>query len=205
MSPTEQPIITDRLVVRLWQRADLDAYQAWPPFNDPLLAIFNRPPRSTLELDLEWAGALLNPGQRLWTILTAGQVIGRITLRELPEHSGRLGMLLGSPYVDQGFGSEALRAWLAIYFGHWQMQSLSLQVACWNRRARHLYERTGFSEIQHYWQTVGATADYSFLRSPAYASFAACFRWGLTELYAAWVEMQLTAGQWAVVQESQGS
>ncbi len=167
------------------------------------MAIFNPELRSSLELDLEWAGAWFNPGLQFWTIVAADNVIGRITLRSLNESAGdgQLGMLLGAPYVDQGFGREALQGWLQAYFGHWQMESLQLQVACWNRRARHLYERVGFTEVRRYWQAAGLTADYAFLNEPAYTPLADCFRRSQTELYAAWAEMRLTRSQWSLSAE----
>ncbi|MBA3946412.1 MAG: GNAT family N-acetyltransferase [Herpetosiphonaceae bacterium] len=199
MTPPNHTITTTRLVIRPWQRTDLDAYERWPPFADQLLAIFNHAPRSSLELDLEWAAAQLNPSQQFWTIVTDGTVIGRITLRALPDEtgSGQLGMLLGAPYVGQRFGTEALVGWLQAYFGRWQMQSVTLHVACWNQRARHMYERVGFAEVRRYWQTAGLPADYPFLHEPQYAPLAACFRWSQTELYASWTEMCLTRRQWS--------
>lgn len=190
-------VTTPRLVVRPWLRADLDVYRAWPQFTDPLFASFAYPQRSATEANLFWAFTNSNPNHQQWTILHDATIIGTLTLSRIDQklRRGWLGIMLGAPFVDQGFGREALTGWLDAYFQRWSFTGLYLEVACWNQRARRLYDALGFRELRQFMRFAGPAREWTFLDTPPYADLRSCFRWGNAEVYAVWSEMILSNWQ----------
>jgi len=72
--------------------------------------------------------------------------IGAITLSaiEAPQRTSILGMWVGQPYFDRGFGTDALRTMARFAFRHMNVQRIELNVLTNNPRARHAYEKVGF-------------------------------------------------------------
>ncbi len=186
-------VATPRLALRPWQRADLDAYRAWPPFADPLLRDFRYTQRTAAEADLYWSYLAQNPQHRQWSIWRAQEIVGTLSLSRIDQRaaSGWLGMLVAAPFARQGLGHEALTGWLAAYFGPWGFRELRLEVADWNGRARQLYDRLGFTAVRRYSRFVGPASAWQFLDSPAYQAVRQHFRWGNEGVYATLTEMQL--------------
>ncbi len=194
-------ISTDRLILRPWQLADLLVMAAWPRFTSPLDADWNWPQELSDQgmLDLFFAIRNVDPKRRHWTILTKqDEVVGYIDLRDLDqaERSTRLGIQLGQPYIQQGYGSEALRAFLDTYFGVLQFRCIRLDVGLPNLRARRLYERLGFRAVHTFWRSLGSAVEWSALHHPRYASLQEMLCWSMGSVYMQHVEMELTAEEW---------
>ncbi len=76
-----------------------------------------------------------------------GLVLGWVELRDTNwrRRSGELRICLGDRATwGRGYGTEALRQFLELAFGHWRLRSVQLRVATWNVRAVRAYERCGF-------------------------------------------------------------
>jgi len=106
-----------RLVVREIQRNDLQQMETWQSFSDPLHRLWNIPRRTSLSREIRFMLHSSDP-TKLWFAVQRRpdkRVIGTISLREIVMYeSARLGISLGADYVEQGYGSEALRLFLAI-------------------------------------------------------------------------------------------
>ncbi len=189
-------LTTPRLVLRGWQRSDLDAMAAWPPFPDPLDAVWNwaRVLREHGTLDLHWVGRNLSPRRVEWTITEHnGTVVGHVGIREIDReaNSSMLGIGFGYPYIGQGYGKEVLAAFLHHYFGPWKFTTLRLEVALHNTRALRLYERLGFRTTRTFWYQPELPDAWEFFADQHYDPVRHLFRWGQDGMYMQCVEMEL--------------
>jgi ribosomal-protein-alanine N-acetyltransferase len=194
-------ITTRRLVVRPWQRADLDAMAQWPRYPDPLDNDWNWP--HTLHAqgtaDMFFLARTVDPQRYEWTITTtSGAIVGQLGIRAIHRETrtARLGIALGYPYTGQGYGQEALRAFLDVFFGPLDFEQLLLDVSLHNLRARRLYQRLGFRETGTFWHALGPAADYAFLHDSRYDPIRSYLRWGSGEVYLRYAEMVLAAHDW---------
>ncbi len=78
-----------------------------------------------------------------------GRLVGEVVLNEHDPaaRSCNLRCLLGPDGRDRGLGSDALRLLLDHAFGAVRLERLELEVFEFNPRARHVYERLGFTVI----------------------------------------------------------
>lgn len=194
-------ITSPRLLLRPWQRADLDALADLPPYPDPLDDDWNWPHalRENGTADFFFLGRSCDPNRVEWMIIRPpGQVIGHLGIRDIDRtaRSARLGMGLAAPYVGQGYGAEALRVFLDRFFGPLEFEKMLLEVRAHNRRARQLYERLGFREQESYWQVAGTAEECSFLVAPQYDAVRSEFRLGRQHTLVRCLAMSLDAADW---------
>jgi RimJ/RimL family protein N-acetyltransferase len=194
-------ITSPRLVLRPWQRRDLDALADLPRYPDPLDDDWNWPHalRANGTADFFFLGRSCDPNRAEWTIsLSSGQIIGHIGIRDIEreQRSARLGMGLGSPYVGQGYGHEALRTFLDSFFGPLELEQMLLDVRAHNVRARRLYERLGFRETSSYWQIAGTREECAFLSAPRYDAIRDDFRLGQQHVLVRCLAMSLRSADW---------
>lgn len=197
----QQPLLrlqSDRVYLRPWHQFDTLAQEAWPRYTDPFSVFWNTP-RSTFDREYDRS---YNTGIticRVWAVEDRHQrLIGRISLREVEPTIGqaRLGISLGAPYVGQGLGTEALRLFLNHYFGAMQFQIMRLDVAGFNRRAVHCYERLGFSYIGSDWRHIGNDPALRLLDNPIYAELRPFFRRDRHGARVQFFEMELSKEHW---------
>lgn len=194
-------ISSSRLLLRPWERPDLDALADLPPFPEPLHDDWNWPHalRENGTADFFFLGRSCDPNRIEWTILTtAGQIIGHLGIRDIDREarSARLGMGLGTPFVGQGYGYEALHAFLEAFFGPMEFTQMVLDVRGHNLRARRMYKRLGFRETETFWQLAGTVEECEFLRAPQYDLLRDDFRWGQQHVLVRCVAMSLVIADW---------
>lgn len=154
MTPDELIASSMRLRIRRWQRSDYHTMDRWPPFTDPLSVIWNLPDRVVVG-DRNWTHDI----RRTYAVQThGGTLLGRITLRNIEPLTSttRLGITIGSPFVSQGYGTEALDAFLQAYFTTMRFQTMVLDVASVNERAVRCYRRLGFAHAGQHWRDAGS-------------------------------------------------
>lgn len=173
---------------------------AWPAFPDPLDTAWNWPQQLHAQgtADLFYLMRASNPARREWAVTTSTcEVIGHLGIRDIQVRaSARLGIGLGYPYVGQGFGVEALRGFLDVYFGMLGFVKLELDVTEYNFRARRAYDRLGFRTVGRSWRPVGKVSDFAFLDTPAYAKLHGLFKVDGDLMLARSIDMLLTVGEW---------
>ena len=200
---------TERLLVRAMNRDDLDQVEEWRPFTDPLCSLWNIPRSTTLSRDIWFVMHGADPTRKWFAIERRSDraVIGTLSLREISAPvSARLGITLGSNYVDQGFGTEALTAFLPYYFRSLGFQRLFLDVAAANKRAAYVYQKLGFRQTGSHYRNVPEGTDLSFLQNESRRDLRPYFRrrFGRTQLQ--FLDMALETRDWkdAAQDESTG-
>jgi RimJ/RimL family protein N-acetyltransferase len=197
-----------RVKVRNLTRADLHQMAAWRPFDDPLFAEANWPQRSIDDLN-RWFTRCSQDPRRLLCAVTdeTGRLIGSITLRERDgRRSARLGVTLGADFVNQGFGTEALRLFLDYYFNELGFAKVVLDVVAYNHRAIRVYQRLGFVAVSQRERAAGRGTNWAFLKEPAYAKARQFFRrdW-LGRYWLLCYDMELRCEDWNTRQGSFGN
>jgi RimJ/RimL family protein N-acetyltransferase len=136
-------------LVRLRAPEAEDADRLNPMFNDPdvqagLTVAFPQPARGFHDF-LE--SARRETSQTVFAIETLeGEVVGMCDLRdvELRSRSAGLGIWIGKPYWDRGYGGDAVRTLCRFGFLHMNLQRIELHVYETNPRGIHVYEGIGF-------------------------------------------------------------
>jgi RimJ/RimL family protein N-acetyltransferase len=188
-----------RTFIRPWRRHDDDQADEWPSYDDPLDSLWNLPRQMTAGSS-HWATGFESGGmRRTWAVEDlSGQLIGRISLREIDERSGaaRLGITFGAPYVGRGLGTEALAAFLDSYFTDLSFRTMVLDVAAPNQRAVRCYRRLGFEVIGSDWRDAGFYFDPRILDRPRYVNLRQFFRPGQRGVWVQFFEMRLDRNVW---------
>jgi RimJ/RimL family protein N-acetyltransferase len=124
-----------------------------------------------------------------------GEMIGRVFLRQVQRSQGSavLGIDLHPHRLGQGYGTEALRAFLDYYFNSMGFRRMLLSVAAYNLRARRCYEKLGFVTLGSRWD---AHLGPDVTRDPRFGSVRHLFRRGALGLETLFYEMQLDRANW---------
>ncbi|MGQ9526245.1 MAG: GNAT family N-acetyltransferase [Chloroflexus sp.] len=191
----KRELLGERVKIRPWRRADTLMQERWPRYSEPFSSLWNIPrPYQADRDDQVWTGAT-----ETWAIeLRSGTLIGRLSLREIDRQrrSARLGISLTQPYVGQGFGGEALRLFLAYYFGSLGYRRMVLDVAAFNRRAVRCYQRLGFVGLGSEWRHVGNEPVLRLLDEEQYQHLRPYFRRNRFDAQVEFYEMELTREAW---------
>ncbi len=166
----------------------------WPPFDDPLSVVWNLPDRVTAG-QRNWSPDI----RRTFAIETHEQLlIGRLTLRDIDHKkaSARLGITIGSPYVSQGYGTEALACFLDAFFGPMRFRTMVLDVAALNERAVRCYRTLGFQATGSHWRDAGARF-LSILSAETRTKIEPYLRHGRHTVWVQFYDMQLQHTEWS--------
>ncbi|MBM3457457.1 MAG: GNAT family N-acetyltransferase [Armatimonadetes bacterium] len=188
-----------RTRVREFQRADVDRWIAWPPHRDLLFHGYNPPLLSLRERDRYYHERAVAPTARQYAVDDLqGQLIGRISLRELDWEAGIsvLGITFHAGRLGQGYGTDALHAFLEYYFSTRTMQALFLDVAAFNQRAQRLYEKVGFRECGRRWGDLEADLAGVF-RRPEHERIRQYFQMDRGLVRPLVIDMVLRREEWA--------
>jgi diamine N-acetyltransferase len=191
-------LLGPRVTVRPTKRQDLDAMARWRPLTDPLYQPFDFP-RRPLSEHVDWFNwRKRDPSRRLYTVMNeGGQPIGSLTLREIDgKESSRLGITLGSDYVGQGYGTEALRLFLEYYFETMGFARMLLDVSATNLRAVRSYRALGFQEESKHFRPAGHPSFKVLRTEPRYQHLRPFFRRLGTMYQVLFYDMALTREEW---------
>jgi RimJ/RimL family protein N-acetyltransferase len=77
-----------------------------------------------------------------------GELIGNCALRHIgmKSRTANLGIFIGRPYWNRGFGTDAVRTLCRFAFREMNLQRVELDVFATNPRGRRAYEKVGFEE-----------------------------------------------------------
>jgi RimJ/RimL family protein N-acetyltransferase len=190
-----------RVTIRPMVRADLDAMMQWRPFADPLYQPFDFPRRSKAEhlRWFEWRSK--DRARRLYTVEDEERrAIGSLTLRDIDgRRSARLGITIGADFVSQGYGTEALRLFVAHYFGSMGFARLDLDVAATNLRAVRAYRSLGFREVGRHYRPASHPSYRILWQEPRYRHLRPFFRRQGTLYQVLFYDMAMTREEWQPV------
>ncbi len=185
-----------RTRVRAFNRADVDAWQAWPDYAEQLL-VGTSPRRMSPDQRARWFEDITQRQRQIPFAVEdeTGFMIGRIFLRHVrhEERSAVLGIDLHPAYLSKGYGTESLGAFLHHFFETMDFERMLLSVAAHNARARRCYESLGFTTVGSHWDAhigpdVTGQANYAVVRH--------LFRRGPLGLESLFYDMRLEAAVW---------
>ena len=137
----------ERVLVRELIREDVDRMQNWAEHEDPLFFYYNFP-KMNVEERHQWYQMKVRWFTRKSYAIEneSKKVIGYLSIRNIKwlRREGELGIVLDPGHINQGYGSDALWAFLSYYFGSLKMLVLRLRTAKFNKRAIGCYKRCGF-------------------------------------------------------------
>ncbi|MCC6178506.1 MAG: GNAT family N-acetyltransferase [Chloroflexi bacterium] len=167
----------ERTRIREFTRRDVDRWLTWGRHEDPLYSSYNPTPMDGAMRDA-WFDDLVHRQAQLPFAIEdlERQLIGRLFLRHVRRREGTsvLGIDLDARVVGNGYGTDALSAFLDYYFGPARFYKMYLSVAAYNVRARRSYEHCGFREFSSHWQLLKSEANV--FGDPRYAEIRDLFR-----------------------------
>ena len=96
-----------------------------------------------------WEGVRANEGTAAFAVETlAGELIGACSLEDVnpAARTAALGIWIGQPFWDRGFGTDAVRVLCRFGFEEMNLQRIGLSVYEGNQRGARVYEKIGFTE-----------------------------------------------------------
>lgn len=199
MSDSTLHLQSKRLLIRELVPDDLRQMKSWREFDDPSYRLWNIP-RRVLPRPVVWSVLNGPSSSRLWFAverLADRRLVGSIALREITGHdSARLGISFGAEYVDQGYGTEALRTFFGYYFGELRFRSLLLDVAATNNRARHVYQKLGFQYRGQHFRTIPREEALEFLHDERCERLRRYFRRHFARTQLLFFDMVLERDTW---------
>ncbi len=189
-----------RVRIRPFTREDVDDWQTWPDYDEPLLASAS-PRRMPPDQRARWYDDLVHRQRQIPFAVEdeRGRLIGRLFLRHVQrgEGSSVLGIDLHAARLGQGYGTEALGSFLGYFFEAMGFERMLLSVAAFNERARRSYVSLGFRTVGSHWDTyTGPDAT----RDPRFADVRHYFRRTALGLEALYYDMALERGRWRASQ-----
>ena len=198
MAITDRDIVatSPRTRIRAFTRADVDAWQSWPDYEEKLL-VGTSPRRMSPDQRGRWFEDITQRQRQIPFAVDdeSGEMIGRIFLRHVrrEERSAVLGIDLHPDYLSQGYGTESLGAFLHHFFDTMGFERMLLSVAAHNTRARRCYESLGFTTVGSHWD---AHIGPDVTGEPRFAQVRHLFRRGPLGLESLFYDMRLERTVW---------
>lgn len=125
----------------------------WGTHENPLLSDYNLPSLSDEEIRKWYNYKTGEKNRKYYSVFNEGnRFIGYMGIKKIRRifRDALLGIVFDPNYVNQGYGTEAITAFLEYYFNEMKMKKLYLEVAQFNKRALRCYEKSGFKIIDRY-------------------------------------------------------
>jgi diamine N-acetyltransferase len=183
-----------KTVVRWFQREDVDKRQAWPRHTDPLYSHNDPRPMSTRERDFWFLERGSSATYKMFAIDDLhGNMVGWLTLRNMNARASTsvLGIALNPMWMDMGYGTDGLTAFLGYYFDEMGFREMRLDVAAFNRRAMRSYERCGFQYIGQHWTEHPSSLFPPIFRDTRYKDVVRYFRRSLLGIEVLYYDMAI--------------
>ncbi len=135
------------IYIKKLEREHIDIMQEWGRHTDPLFYCYNFPYMSNIEGDYWYKAKALSFTRRCYVVFNnCNQLVGYISLRNIKifRKASELGIVFDPNNVEQGYGTDALKAFLTYYFEVLKMKTLYLKVSVFNKRAQSCYKKCGF-------------------------------------------------------------
>jgi RimJ/RimL family protein N-acetyltransferase len=158
-SSPELPIETERLILRPFNRGDVDAVFAYRQREDVARFLFDNP--MTRETCAEAVQArirqvsLVEEDDRITLAVErrqSGDLIGEITLiwRSVADRQGEVGYILNPDFHGRGYATEAVRALVGMGFAELDLHRIYARCNTLNAASYRLMERLGMRREAHF-------------------------------------------------------
>lgn len=86
------------------------------------------------------------PFRYIYALVDRGEVVGFVTMKHINWllRTAEFGLVIDPNHLDEGFGTEGLKKFMAFFFNHLHMRELRLKVSQYNSRAQSVYRNLGF-------------------------------------------------------------
>ncbi|MDD7383899.1 MAG: GNAT family N-acetyltransferase [Peptoniphilaceae bacterium] len=138
---------TENLYIKTLELSDAYLLKKWGQFNDPYLLGYNYSNLSDFEIEF-WYKTIKIPTKNYFSVFTKedNNFIGFIGIKEIKyfRKTSKLGIVFDPNFVSKGFGYEAMKSFLSVYFFDYNFREMTLDVNLFNTRAMKLYKKLGF-------------------------------------------------------------
>lgn len=147
----------------------------WKKHENSLLVDYNFDFKTEKGFKIFYLAKTMSPLDKYYAIIYDDRVIGYLGLKQINyfTRSSVLGLVLDPAIIDKGYGTLALCEFLKIYFGKLRMKKMILEVAAYNPRAKHVYEKMGFKEEGFYLDLYPNKTIFTY--DPYYISYKDAF------------------------------
>jgi len=141
-------ITGNRIILRAWERSDLEAFTRW--FNDPEITIYLGNSHPCMSFDQEqrfYENSIDEKHRYCITLKEDGRLIGNCSLIHMntKDRSAEVGIVIGEKNSwSQGYGREALGLLLEIGFEGLGLNRIFLRHMDFNERGHRCYLAAGF-------------------------------------------------------------
>lgn len=142
------------IYIKKLERSHVDRMHDWGRHTDPLFYCYNFPHMNQMERDYWYKTKALSFTRRCFVVFNnEDELVGYIALRNMKifQRASDLGIVFDPSKVNQGYGTEGIKAFLTYYFGEMKMKVLNLKVSVFNKRAQRCYEKCGFESKGIVW------------------------------------------------------
>ncbi len=143
----------ERTLIRKLERRDIDKMINWGKHKDPKFLHYNFPYLTEEERDIWYKFKTKKINKKCFAVDDMnGDLIGYISLRDIKffKRESELGIVFDPNILGKGYGTDALTAFLDLYFNQLKMKTMILRVAKFNERAIRCYEKCGFKITDEY-------------------------------------------------------
>lgn len=133
-------------IVKL-QRGHVDIMQDWEAHTDPLFRSYTFPKMNHAERDYWYHKKTYSLSKKSYAVFNEDhKMVGYLSLRNIKlfRRTSELGIVFDPGNLNQGYGTDCLRAFIPFYFEKLKMSRLDLRVAEFNYRAQQCYLNSGF-------------------------------------------------------------
>lgn len=149
----ERGIKGNRVTILPLRLEDVYLMMNWGKHENPLLEDYNFPYVDEEEI-VEWyESKTFGKSKKYFSVYNEyGKFIGYLGIKHIKrlKREATLGIVFDPNYVNKGYGTEAIKAFLKYFFNVLNMKVLYLEVASFNKRAIRCYEKCGFENIAKY-------------------------------------------------------
>ncbi len=102
----------------------------------------------TKEQEIEWVRGKQEENAPVFSMIekASGRFIGNIELMDLSDTEGELGIAITAEMQDKGYGTEAVKVFVAYAMDRWGLKRVFLRTNPDNARAIRVYGKCGFRE-----------------------------------------------------------
>ncbi|SHH79745.1 Protein N-acetyltransferase, RimJ/RimL family [Sporanaerobacter acetigenes DSM 13106] len=149
----ERGIKGNRVTILPLRIEDVYLMMNWGKHENPLLEDYNFPYVDEEEI-VEWyESKTFGKSKKYFSVYNEyGKLIGYLGIKHIKrlKKEATLGIVFDPNYMNKGYGTEAIKAFLKYFFDDLKMNVLYLEVAGFNKRAIQCYKKCGFEKVSKY-------------------------------------------------------
>jgi RimJ/RimL family protein N-acetyltransferase len=188
-----------KVLIRPFERADIDRRLKWKPYPDPLYSHYNLGDLSEPEKEAWFLKRKNDPSSVYLSIdNTQGSLIGFLRLYQIDvrNRSSWFGIYLGWEFLDQGLGTDATSTWLRYYFEELKYERLLLDVASLNTRAIRCYQKCRFEFIRSKYNVHDPRANIDVFGDESFSEVRKYFLKEGDRILVQFDEMEISREKW---------